>query len=229
MMTKKLLTVATSFALSCATSFVQAENQVNIAQGKAKSVSCTGCHGENGNSQMPNFPKLAGQHETYLVKQLRAFKDGSRISPMMSPLVASLDEASIADIAGYYASNKVSANNAAELEASLDNEDDDETQVTDKKAELAKRLATGGDLYRNGDLQRAVSACIACHGSSAEGNKPAGFPALHSQHAQYLIQTLTDFKNGKRSKNSENIMNMIAKKMTDEEIKAVATYISTMK
>jgi len=74
-----------------------------------------------------------------------------------------------------------------------------------------------------------VSACVACHGPYAEGNKPAAYPALHSQHADYLIKTLTDFKNGARTSNRENMMYMIAKKMTDEDIKAVSYYISTLK
>ena len=74
-----------------------------------------------------------------------------------------------------------------------------------------------------------VSACIACHGPFGEGNKPASFPALKSQHADYLIKALNDFKSGARSNNPENIMHMIAKKMTAEEIKAVSYRISMMK
>jgi cytochrome c553 len=94
---------------------------------------------------------------------------------------------------------------------------------------LAKLIAQGSNLYRNGDIAMAVSACIACHGPFGEGNRPASFPALHSQHADYLIKTLTDFKTGARSKSRENMMHMIATKMTDQEIKAVAYYIASMK
>ena len=94
---------------------------------------------------------------------------------------------------------------------------------------LQTLIAQGSDLYRNGDLTREVSACIACHGPFGEGNKPAAFPLLKSQHADYLIKTLTDFKTDARSNNPENMMHMIAKKMTDEEIKAVSYRISMMK
>ena len=90
-------------------------------------------------------------------------------------------------------------------------------------------MAQGSDLYRNGDLKREVSACIACHGPLGEGNKPAGFPMIKSQHADYLIQTLTDFKNDVRSNNPENMMHMIARKMTIEEIKDVSYRLSMMK
>jgi cytochrome c553 len=226
-MIKTLLTVSISLALAASAGVVHAQG--NATGGKAKAASCAGCHGEDGNSTMPGFPKLAGQHKGYLVKQLGAFKDGSRMSPMMAPLAAGLDDAAIEEIAAYYAGNKVAANPAPVLPASDD--DDDAPAKTDeqKKAELAKLIDQGGDLYRNGNLTTAVSACVACHGPFGEGNRPAAYPSLHSQHADYLIKTLTDFKTGARSKSRENMMHMIATKMTEQEIKAVAYYISTMK
>lgn len=226
-MIKKLLTVSIALALATSTGFVYAQGNASV--GKEKAVSCAGCHGEDGNSTMPGFPKLAGQHQGYLVKQLKAFKGGERISPMMAPLAIGLDEKSMEEIAAYYATQKISTNPAPALPAS--DEDDDKPAKTDeeKKAELADLIEQGSDLYRNGNISREVSACVACHGPYAEGNKPAAYPGLHSQHADYLIKTLTDFKNGTRSNNRENMMHMIAKKMTDEDIKAVAYYISTMK
>ncbi|ATG88637.1 c-type cytochrome [Methylomonas koyamae] len=225
-MTRKLLTVSICLALASASGYVHAQG--NASAGKAKAASCAGCHGEDGNSTMPSFPKLAGQHQGYLAKQLQAFKNGTRNSPMMAPLAAGLDDQAIQEIAAYYASNKISANPAPTLPAG---DDDDAPAKTEeqKKAELAALIAQGSDLYRNGNLSREVSACVACHGPYAEGNKPASFPSLHSQHADYLIKTLTDFKTGARSNNRENMMHMIATKMTDEDIKAVSYYISTMK
>ncbi len=221
-MIKKLLTVSISLALAIGAGSA-------FAQGKAKAASCSGCHGEDGNSMMPGFPKLAGQHEGYLVKQLQAFKSGDRKSPMMAPLAMGLDEQSMVEIAAYYAGNKISANPAPKL---ADNDDDDDAPAKtedQKKAELANLITQGSDLYRNGNLSREVSACVACHGPYAEGNKPASYPSLHSQHAEYVIKTLTDFKTGARSNNRENMMHMIATKMTDEDIKAVAYYISSLK
>lgn len=226
-MIKTLLTVSISLALTASAGIANAQGNANA--GKAKAASCAGCHGEDGNSAMPGFPKLAGQHKGYLVKQLQAFKSGARMSPMMAPLAAGLDDQAIEEIAAYYAGNKVSANPAPVLPA--DDEDDDAPSKTEeqKKAELNDLIAQGGDLYRNGNLATAVSACVACHGPFAEGNLPAAYPALHSQHADYLIKTLTDFKTGARSKSRENMMHMIATKMTEKEIKAVAYYISTLK
>jgi len=226
-MIKTLLTVSISLALLVSADLVSAQG--NAGGGKAKAASCAGCHGEDGNSMMPGFPKLAGQHKGYLIKQLQDFKSGSRMSPMMAPMASGLDEKAIEEIADYYSVNKITPNPVLVLRDSDD--DDDAPAKTDeqKKAELAKLIAQGSNLYRNGDIAMAVSACIACHGPFGEGNRPASFPALHSQHADYLIKTLTDFKTGARSKSRENMMHMIATKMTDQEIKAVAYYIASMK
>lgn len=225
-MIKKLLTVAASVVVLGGSGFVHAQG--NASAGKGKAAMCAGCHGEDGNSAMPGFPKLAGQHPGYLVKQLQAFKAGSRIAPMMAPLAMGLEDADMQDIAAFYASNKISSNPAPALP--VDDDDDAPAKTEEqKKAELASLIATGGDLYRNGKLATGVSACIACHGPHAEGNKPASYPALHSQHADYLVKTLTDFKTGNRTKNRDNMMHMIAAKMSDQDIKAVALYISTLK
>ena len=225
-MIKKLLTVSISLMLASSAGLVFAQGKASA--GKEKAVTCAGCHGEDGNSMMPGFPKLAGQHQGYLVKQLKAFKANERISPMMAPLAMGLDEKSMEDIADYYSAQKISTNPAPVLSAE---DDDDAPAKTDeeKKAELDNLIEHGGDLYRNGNLSREVSACVACHGPYAEGNKPASYPSLHSQHADYLIKTLTDFKKGERSNVADNMMHMITTKMTDEDIKAVAYYISTLK
>jgi len=221
-MKKKLLKLSLALAVAGASTILHAE--VNINAGKEKAASCVSCHGENGNSMVSTFPKLAQQHASYLVKQLRAFKDGSRKDPMMSAMAMGLSDADMEDIAAYYAAQKISANTLPVLD-----DDDDKPATKDAKDPVQELIAQGSDLYRNGDLNRAVSACIACHGPFGEGNKPAAFPALRSQHADYLIKTLTDFKSGARSNNPENMMHMIAKKMTDAEIKAVAYHISMMK
>lgn len=226
-MIKKLLTVSISLALLAGAGYAQAQG--NASAGKTKAASCAGCHGEDGNSAMPGFPKLAGQHAGYLVKQLKAFKSGERNATMMAPLAMGLDEKSMEEIAAYYAGNKISPNPAPKLPANDDDDDAPAKTEEQQKAELETLITHGGDLYRNGNLSREVSACVACHGPYAEGNKPASYPSLHSQHADYLIKTLTDFKNGQRTKNPENMMHMIAKKMTEDDIKAVSYYISTLK
>lgn len=229
-MKNHLLALSITLALTSVSSLVQAQG--NIAAGKQKAAACGACHGEDGNSLISTFPKLAQQHGSYITQQLRAFKEGVRKNAVMSPLAMALSDEDMADIAEYYAAQKVSAN----AEPTLPPSDDDDVKAEDVKDTAAKKpatietlLAQGGNLYRNGDIARAVSACIACHGPYGEGNKPASFPALKSQHADYLIKALSDFKSDERSNNPENIMHMIAKKMTDEEIKAVSYKISTMK
>ncbi|MGZ5010161.1 MAG: c-type cytochrome [Methylobacter sp.] len=221
-MKKKLQVLSISLALASATSILHAEGDINA--GKQKSASCTSCHGDDGNSIVATFPKLAQQHSSYLTKQLHAFKDGSRSDPMMSPMALALTDEDITDISAYYATQKVSENALPVLSPA-----DDEDEKPGKKDDIQTIIAQGSDLYRNGNLKSEVSACIACHGPFGEGNKPASFPALRSQHADYLIKALTDFKSGSRSNNPDNIMHMIAKKMTDEEIKAVSYRISMMK
>jgi len=229
-MKKHLLALSMTLTLVSVPDILQAQG--DITAGKQKAASCAGCHGEDGNSMVPTFPKLAQQHPSYLVQQLRAFKEGVRKNPIMSPLAIALSDEDMTDIAEYYAAQKVSANTEPTLPPNDDDEDSDENakaDATKKPMTMETLLAQGGNLYRNGDIPRAVSACIACHGPYGEGNKPAAFPALKSQHADYLIKALTDFKSDQRSNNPENIMHMIAKKMTDEEIKAVSYRISTMK
>ncbi|MGZ5029694.1 MAG: c-type cytochrome [Methylobacter sp.] len=221
-MKKKLQVLSISLALASATSILHAEGNINA--GKEKSASCSSCHGDDGNSMVATFPKLAQQHSSYLAQQLHAFKDGTRNDPMMSPMAKSLSDDDIADISAYYAAQKVSENALPALPPA-----DEDEKPAGKKGDIQAVIAQGSDLYRNGNLQSEVSACIACHGPFGEGNKPASFPALKSQHADYLIKALSDFKSGSRSNNPDNIMHMIAKKMTDEEIQAVSYRISMMK
>lgn len=227
-MIKKLFALSISLAFMSVPAIVQAEGDAQM--GKQHSAACAGCHGADGNSIVPGFPKLAGQHATYLTKQLYAFKSGLRHSAMMASLAMGLKETDIADLAKFYAEQTISANPMPTLKEEDHNATDAKhSDKKNKEAELTALLTFGGDLYRNGDLEREVSACIACHGPFGEGNKPAGFPALKGQHADYLIQTLTDFRTGARTKASDNIMHMITTKMTEKEIRAVAYYISVMK
>ncbi|MDT8407709.1 MAG: c-type cytochrome [Methylococcales bacterium] len=201
--------------------------------GKEKAAACAGCHGDDGNSLVAAFPKLAQQHENYLLAQLRAFKSGARQNSMMNALAGGLSDKDMADLAAFYANQKVSGNPARTL--TLDDDEAEELSGPEREAreqalqaEWQQTLAKGRDLYRNGDLKREISACIACHGPYGEGNRPAGFPALRGQHADYLEQSLKDFKAGVRSNNPDNMMHMIAVKMTDQQIQAIAHYLAEM-
>ncbi|NOQ36913.1 MAG: c-type cytochrome [Methylococcaceae bacterium] len=232
-MIKKILAVSISLALSATVSIVHAKDDVNA--GKQQAAACAGCHGADGNSAVSTFPKLAGQHASYLVKELQALKAGIRDAPMMAPLAMGLSDDAMSDLAAFYASQTISKNPMPKLpidDDDDDDEDEDEAAVAAKEKaqqeKLENLLAKGSDLYRNGDLEDEVSACIACHGPVGEGNQPAAYPILKGQHADYLIKTLTDFKNGNRIKNTEDMMNMIAKKMSADEIQAVSYYLSVM-
>jgi len=240
-MKKGLLAISISLSLLSMSGVAQAEASIKL--GKGKSAACAGCHGETGNSLVSMYPKLASQNEEYIIKQLHAFKDGSRNGPMMSAMVSGLGKADIQDLAAYYESQDVSENSLPVIE--LDDDDDDDMEegaelteeqqlaLNEKKqaaeAQQLAQLTLGHDLYLNGHLESEISACIACHGPQGEGNKPAAFPALNGQHNDYLAKTLQDFKAGKRTNDEQNMMRMIAKRMSDKEIKAVSLYISTMK
>jgi cytochrome c553 len=174
----------------------------NKDAGKAKSAACAACHGADGNSSIAANPKLAGQSEGYLLKQLLEFKSGKRANPTMSGMVAGLSEQDMADLAAYYASNKVKAGVA------------DETLVQ-----------RGEQIYRAGDASKGLSACIACHGPAGEGNSAAKFPALQGQHSDYTVSQLKIFSTGERANDAGKMMQNIAGKMNPADMKAVASYI----
>ena len=172
-------------------------------RGQKLSATCAACHGADGNSIAPNFPKLAGQHAAYIEKQLADFKSGARKDPIMMGQVAGLDAEKMADLAAYF------------------------SQQTTKVGSANKDLvAMGEKLYRGGNKESGVAACIACHGPTGAGNPAAKFPKLGSQHATYVVKALNDFKDAKRTNDPSKMMQDIAAKMTDAEIKAVAEYIA---
>ena len=200
MIYKTLITVA---ALSMA--LVTGVNAAgNAAAGKAKAASCAGCHGVDGNSSNPAWPKIAGQHAGYIAKQLADFKAGkTRNDPLMAGQVASLSSQDMADLGAYFSAKKGSQGGA------------------DKKL-----AAAGEKLYRGGNKKKGVAACIACHGPTGAGNPAANFPKLNGQHAAYVEKAMKDFRSGKRTNDANKMMQNIAEKMSDKEIKAVASYIS---
>lgn len=234
-MKKKLLALSISLALAGTSGILHAEGKLKA--GKNKAASCAGCHGEKGNSAMPMFPKLASQNITYLIRQLQAFKSGARDDASMAPMAMGLSDQDMADLAVYYNKQRIARNELPVLMVDEDEDEDEDEDMEESTGEAAQDpaqqvrdlISQGSDLYRNGDVEREVSACIACHGPFGEGNEPAGFPVLKSQHADYLIKTLTDFKTGARSDSPSNMMNLIARKMSEEEIQAVSYYISMMK
>ncbi|SMN12626.1 Cytochrome c4 [Bathymodiolus heckerae thiotrophic gill symbiont] len=187
----------------------------DAAKGKIKSATCTGCHGVDGNAPAPVFPKLAGQNEGYLFKQLKEFKSKSRVDSVMAGIVAPLTEADMANLAAYYASQKVSKGVSAS----------------------GALFALGQKIYRGGKKATDVTACIACHGPKGRGVPSAGFPALASQHAMYVSKQLKLFRQysinlqtgenkPNRTNDYEGMMINFTKNLTNQEIDAVAAYIS---
>lgn len=176
----------------------------NAADGKIKSAACAACHMTDGNSMVPAFPKLAGQHEEVIAKQLMDFKSGARQDPTMTAQVAALSDQDVADLAAYFASNTRSIGSAAD----------------------AGKAAVGQKLYQGGDKAKGISACMACHGPSGAGNPGAKFPALSGQHSAYVTKALKDFRAGVRANDTAKMMRDVAGKMSDSDIEAVAEYIA---
>jgi cytochrome c553 len=196
---KKMLTIAVLAHLAVLGS---AQAAGDAEAGKAKAATCMACHGPDGNSAAPNFPKLAGQHASYIAKQLADYKSGARQNAMMSPMAAPLSEQDMLDLAAFYASQEVQIGTAAE-----------------DKVEL------GEAIYRAGNMATGVSACAACHGPTGTGNAMANFPSLQGQHATYTVDQLKQFRAGARANDAGSMMRSVAGKMTDAEIEAVAEYI----
>jgi cytochrome c553 len=201
--------------------FAQAEG--DAAAGKNKAAACAACHGADGNSQAPSFPKLAGQNERYLVKQLEDIKCGglsveeqkktkcsARVVPTMAGQLDAMSEQDLADIAAWFASQPASGGQADPA--------------------LVKR---GEAIYRGGIREKGVAACTACHSPTGQGNAPAGYPALGGQHADYIAAQLKAFRTsedggtgGRSNDGDTKMMRDLAIRLTDGEIEAVASYIA---
>jgi cytochrome c553 len=184
-----------------ATQVVSAEGSADA--GKAKSMTCAGCHGVDGNSVNPEWPSLAGQHASYIARQLAAFKDGSRNNPLMSAQAMMLGDQDMQDLGAYFAA---------------------QTPATKTVADAAT-VDRGRALYLGGDAEKGVTACLACHGPTGAGNAPAGFPAIAGQHAVYAAQLRAYAKGERKTDAPAKMMRDIASRLSEEDIKAVASYV----
>jgi len=217
-MNKAIAVMAVSILFSGAIGLSQAAG--NARAGKTKSASCAGCHGDNGNSIAPMFPRMAGQHASYLGKQLSDFKNHSRADQAMEAMAAPLSEQDIEDISAFYATQKIKFENKA----------GDRYLDADKEVQVSEELSNAGKtLYLSGNTETGVPACTACHGPTGAGNAPAGFPALKGQFGAYIAKTLNDYKTGARSNDPEAMMQTIAKRMTENEIHAVSAHIANLR
>lgn len=171
--------------------------------GQAKAAVCGACHGADGNSMAPNFPKLAGQGERYLLKQMHDIKEGRRTVLEMTGLLTNLSDQDLADIAAYFSSQNMSIGMAD-----------------------PKLVAQGEALFRGGKLNEGMPACTGCHNPSGLGNAEAGFPHLGGQHSAYTAKQLTAFREGERTNDGDAmIMRSIAAKLSNKDIAAISSYI----
>ncbi len=179
-------------------------------KGQALSATCAACHGADGNSVNPIWPSLAGQHEAYLDRQIKLFKSGARVNALMAPMVASLSDQDIADLAAYFAAQDLSI-----------------------KAANPDLVELGRDIYQGGVKDRNIPACMSCHGPTGQGNPLSGYPVVANQHAAYTVIQLNEYKAGRTLDNKDDIngqvMAGVAQYMTEAEIEAVASYIQGLK
>ncbi len=198
---KKLVVIAATCALLGSATAAWAAG--DAAAGKAKSATCAACHNPDGNSTNPQYPKLAGQSADYLTKQLMEFKSGARVNAIMVGMVAAAHPAGYGRSVGFYFASQQIARSAAD-----------------------PALAPAGEaVFRGGNLNSGVSACMACHGATGAGNPAAKFPALAGQHDVYIETQLKAFRAMERANDAGQMMRGVAAKMTDQEIKAVSSYI----
>ena len=173
----------------------------DAAAGAQKAAICGACHGATGSSVNPEWPNLAGQHESYIVAQLQSFKQATRDNPLMMPNAAALSDQDMQDLGAHFASQT-----PAGLEADPSN------------------YKLGEKLYRGGGPERKLPACIACHGPQGKGNGPARYPALRAQHSVYAYNQLKAFAEGRRRTPGNDIMKVVAGRLTDDEMRALASY-----
>ena len=177
--------------------------------GQVKAATCVACHGVDGNSAVPTFPKLAGLGHKYLLKQMQDIRDGRRPVALMAGQVDNMTDEDLSDIAAFY--------DAQERSGGMSDPD---------------KVALGRKVYLAGIADRQVPACSGCHSPTGNGNSLAGYPSLGGQHAEYIASQLKMFRKGyedptgRTNGGDARIMRTTAFRMSDMEIEAVASYIA---
>ena len=167
-------------------------------------LACVACHGAAGNSTITQNPKLAGQHEAYIQKQLHNFKGPDRNNAIMTGIAKALGEDDVRNIAAFLEQQKPAPGSARNKNT----------------VELGKKI------YRAGIAEKHVPACAGCHGPNGAGI-PAQYARIAGQHQDYTIAQLTNFRTGTRANSAQ--MTAVGKRMSDEEMQAVADYIAGLK
>jgi len=164
---------------------------------------CAGCHGADGNSMVPGFPKLAGQQKVYLLRELKDYRSGKRVSEIMAPLVSTLSDQDVADLADFYAKQKPAPGVAGN----------------------PALLSVGKNLYLKGNSNTDVPSCDSCH--EEDGSGSGKFPRVAGQHVDYALDQFRLYATGKRT-NGSRVMQAVANRMSEEETRAVAEYMASM-
>jgi cytochrome c553 len=203
-----------ALAAEPATALLPAEGG-SAESGAGKAAICVACHGPNGNSINPEWPNLAGQSANYIASQLHLFKEQVRVNPVMLPIISTVNEADFKDIAVYFSAQTPTGGEAD-----------------------PSYWQSGERLYKRGDKSKQIPACVACHGPIGRGNLAAGYPALRAQHSVYTVKQLNDYAKDTRYPGASKekpvspnaaIMATIAKRLSPEEIRDVASYIQGMR
>lgn len=193
------------------TSFANASETKKMGdaeKGKAVSTSCAACHGADGNSTNPEWPKLAGQSESYLVKQLMDYRNDKRKNSVMGAMAKGIEsDEDVLHLAAYFSSVEAKPGTAK-----------DQALVTE-----------GESIYRGGIVDAGVAACSACHGPTGSGNPMAKFPKVSGQHAKYATMQLQAFQSGERNNDTGKMMRNMVKKMTVAQMEAVSEYMSGLR
>jgi len=179
----------------------QAQGAVPLAE---RLPLCAGCHGQDGNSVVPENPKLSGLDAEYLVRQLEDFKSGKRKSPIMSGIIPMVDDKEFKALGEYFSGQKPAPGKAVD----------------------AKLAAQGKEIFDEGIVGTAVPACSGCHND--DGSSSEKYPRVAGQNVAYVVQQLLNFKSGERANDSKALMQAVAKRMNEKEIRAVAEYVATL-
>lgn len=191
--------------IALATALVCAASALPAVAGDVSSTAttvCFACHGENGNSITPIFPKLAGQQRVYITKQLKEFASGKRANEIMVPIIQELSEGDMTGLGAWFSEQK----------------------PVPGKVEDAELATVGKRLFHEGNASSGVPACEGCHQPDGKGNER--YPRLAGQHQAYSISQLNNFKNGSRSNDRGKVMRAVAERLSEDEMKAVAEYIA---
>ena len=198
------IVLLTAFTLFAAQAYAESLVDGSIDAGKAKAMTCTACHGAEGNSSIPTWPNIAGQSASYIVAQLDAFKGGLRADPLMAPQAMMLSDDDMRNVAVYFESLPAAAMAVA------------------NPATVSK----GEALYRGGNADAGIPACLACHGPTGRGNPAANYPAVQGQHATYTAKQLRDYASGARTSDGKTrIMRDISSRLSTDDIEALASYV----